>query len=178
MNPTELTRVETTLNKTPQENGVMMLLLTHPYPKNSLPVDTPKYLASPTSCTHEDASDATRLSRERDLDRSHLMANDGALFDVYQDWVHHKPFTHLDGGIGKDCKCQAILKTLVCLTTKHYDVPSVQVTKRFVSTLAAELDGIRSWKWNAEWEIVFQTVILQCVRLVTGTKNICIKINT
>ena len=48
---------------------------------------------------------------------------------------------------------------------------------RFVLTLAAELDGIQGWKWSNERVIVFHMVILKCVRLVTGTKNIFAKID-
>ena len=70
------------------------------------------------------------------------------------------------------------MKKLVRLTTQRYDVLSVRVGKRFVSTLAAELDGTRGWKRNAKQVIIFQTVILQYIRLVNGAKNICAWINT
>ena len=63
-------------------------------------------------------------------------------------------------------------KELVCLPTQKYDVPSVRVGKRFVPTLAVELDGIQGRKWNAERVIFVHTVILQRVLLVTGAKNI------
>ena len=43
---------------------------------------------------------------------------------------------------------------------------------RLILTLAAELDCIRGQKWNSEQVIIFQMVILQRVRLVTGAKNI------
>ena len=38
----------------------------------------------------------------------------------------------------------------------------------------------RIWnrKWNTEREIVFQTVILQLIRLVSGAKNICDRITS
>ena len=52
------------------------------------------------------------------------------------------------------------------------DVPSGQFGKKFISILSVELDGIRARKWNAKWVIIFQSVILQCVRLFTGAKNI------
>ena len=70
------------------------------------------------------------------------------------------------------------MEKLVCFTTQNYNVPSDMVDKRFVSTIAAEIDSIKGRKWNAEQAIVFQTVILQRVRLVTGVKNICARINT
>ena len=46
----------------------------------------------------------------------------------------------------------------------------------FVLTLAAYIDSMQSQKWNDEQVIIFQTVILQRVCLVTGTKNICAQI--
>ena len=49
---------------------------------------------------------------------------------------------------------------LVCLPTQLYDVLSGRVGKNYVSNLAAENYGIRAQKWNAEWAIVFQMVIL------------------
>ena len=66
----------------------------------------------------------------------------------------------------------------MCFLTQFYDVQSVCVSKSFILTLAAELNFIQGRKWNAEQVIVFQTVILQRVRLVTGTKNIRVQINT
>ena len=38
--------------------------------------------------------------------------------------------------------------------------------------LEVYLDGIQAWKCNSEWVINFQLVILKCVQLVTGAKNI------
>ena len=39
--------------------------------------------------------------------------------------------------------------------------------------IAVELDKIWNQHWNAEKVIFFQTVILQCVRLVSGARTIC-----
>ena len=44
-----------------------------------------------------------------------------------------------------------------------YEVPYVRVEKSFVLNLAAEINGIRNRKCNAERAIVFQRVILQRV---------------
>ena len=44
-------------------------------------------------------------------------------------------------------------------------------------TLEVEICGIRGHKWNAKCVIIFQTVILKHVRLVTGAKNICAQID-
>ena len=65
-----------------------------------------------------------------------------------------------------------------CFPTQCYGVTSGQVSKRSVSKINAELDGMRGQKWNAERAIIFQTVILQCVHLVTGAKYIQVRINT
>ena len=64
------------------------------------------------------------------------------------------------------------------LPTQRYDVPPSRVEKRFVWTITVELDGILNQKWNAERAIIFQTVILQRVRLVPGAKKICDLINS
>ena len=53
------------------------------------------------------------------------------------------------------------VKKNVGLQTLHYDAPSRKVGKIFVGILYVELDGVRARKWNAEREIVFQSVILQ-----------------
>ena len=55
----------------------------------------------------------------------------------------------------------------------RYDAPSGRVVKKFFSILVVELGGIQARKWNSDWVIVFQSVILQHVQLVTGAKNIC-----
>ena len=61
--------------------------------------------------------------------------------------------------------------------TQHYNVPSFCVRKTFVSNLASALDGIQTQKWNIKQVIIFHTVILQRVWLVTGAKNICTQID-
>ena len=68
-------------------------------------------------------------------------------------------------------------RKLVYFLTQLYAITSSQVRERFVSTLAAELEVRRGQKWNAEQVIVFQTVILQRVHIITGAKNICTIIN-
>ena len=47
----------------------------------------------------------------------------------------------------------------------------VELGKVF-SILSVELNVIQSPDWDANWVIVFQSVILQCVQLATGAKNI------
>ena len=71
------------------------------------------------------------------------MAADDKLFSVYQDWVHQNPGTHMDSGIEEDDKWQQRWKKIICLTTQCYDVFSVRERKKFVLTLAVDLDRIR-----------------------------------
>ena len=68
------------------------------------------------------------------------------------------------------------MEKIVLLTTQHYDLPSVRVGKMFVSNIVAEFDSIRGWKCNVNHVIIFHTAILQRVRLITGSKNICARI--
>ena len=70
------------------------------------------------------------------------------------------------------------MEKLICFPTERYDILSGQARKRFLLTLAAELNGIRHWKWKSELVIIFQMVILQQARLVTVTKNIQAKIDS
>ena len=49
--------------------------------------------------------------------------------------------------------------------------------KKFVSTLAAELDGIQGRKWNAGRVIIFKMVILRYFQHITGAKNIRARID-
>ena len=87
--------------------------------------------------------------------------------------MHQNPGIHLDGEIEEDGKWKARWEKLVYFITQCYDVPYSRVRKMVISTPTAELDGIRGCKWNAERVIIFQTVTLQHVQLVTGTKHIC-----
>ena len=53
------------------------------------------------------------------------------------------------------------------LTTQFYGVPSGRLVF-FVSSLAAELNDIQIWKRKNKCVIIFQTIILQHVRIVNG----------
>ena len=91
--------------------------------------------------------------------------------------MYQNPGTHLDGRINKDSEWQDMWEKLVYFPTQCYDVPFGLVGSFFISTFAVKLDDIRARKWNAEQVIVFQAVILQRTRLITGAKNICTQID-
>ena len=57
------------------------------------------------------------------------------LREVYRDWVHANPGTHLEGGIGDNVAWQAWWRDLAVMPSRHYDMPSGKVGRRFVRTL-------------------------------------------
>ena len=65
------------------------------------------------------------------------------LREVYGDWVHGNPGTHLDGGILEDRMWQGWWRDLAVMPPRQYDAPSGKVGRRFVNVLAMELRGIR-----------------------------------
>ena len=90
-----------------------------------------------------------------------LTPEDLRLQEVYEDWAHANPVTHLDGGIGDDAAWQVWWRDLTVITSRHYDTPSWKVGRRFVGTLGEQLQGVRDRLWNSEQFIVYQMVILQ-----------------
>ena len=50
------------------------------------------------------------------------------------------------------------------------------IWEEIFATLSVDLGEIRAWKWSSKRMIIFQSVILQHVRSVTGAKNICAQI--
>ena len=81
------------------------------------------------------------------------------LLEVYGDWVHTNPGTHLYGGICDDSMLQAWWCDPAVTPSRRYDAPSERVGRRFVKTLGVKLKGVRDRLWNSEQFIVFQTVI-------------------
>ena len=65
------------------------------------------------------------------------------LREVYGDWVHGNPGTHLDGGVTDDSAWQAWWRDLAVSPLRRYDAPSGKFGRRFVGTLGAELQGMR-----------------------------------
>ena len=47
------------------------------------------------------------------------------------------------------------------MPAQRYDRPWGKVELRFVRTLSKEIRGVQSRRWNTEWFIFFQTVILK-----------------
>jgi hypothetical protein len=97
---------------------------------------------------------------------------DRKLMEVYDDYIHQNDGTHLDGGIKDDAMWQENWRKLVVLPPQRYDTPSGPVGRRFVRMLTEELKGIKSRKWNSEKFLVFQMVILQRSKEVSGAGNI------
>ena len=83
------------------------------------------------------------------------------LQEVYGDWGHGNPGTHLDGGVADNSLWQAWWHDLAVIPLRHYDAPSGKVGRQFVGMLGTEMQGVRDRRWNLERFIVFQTVILQ-----------------
>ena len=65
------------------------------------------------------------------------------LRDVYGDWVHANPGTHLDGRIEDDVAWQALWHDLAVMPSRRYDAPSRKVRRRFVETLGEDMRGVR-----------------------------------
>ena len=94
------------------------------------------------------------------------------LREVYGDWVHGNPGTHLDGGISEDGRWQKWWRDLAVMPPCRYDAPSGKVGRRFVNVLMREMRGVLVRRWNSERFIVFQTVTLQRARHVTASRDI------
>ena len=101
-----------------------------------------------------------------------LTPEDLRLREVYVDWVHGNPGTHLDGGVAEDGAWQGWWRDLAVVPSRRYEAPSGKVGRRFVNALVGELRGFRDRRWNLERFIVFQTVTLQRARHVTASWDI------
>ena len=94
------------------------------------------------------------------------------LREVYEDWVHGNPGTHLDGGVKEDGLWQGWWRDLAVMPPRRYEAPIGTGGRRFVNALAEELRGICDRQWNSERFVVFQTVTLQRARHVTTSRDI------
>ena len=95
------------------------------------------------------------------------------LQEVYGNWVHANPGTHLHGGIGDNETWQRWWHDLAVVFSRRYGMLSRKVRRCFVVALVGELRGARDILWDLERFIVFQTVILQQDHHVTKSQAIC-----
>ena len=75
-----------------------------------------------------------------------LNPEDLCLQEVYGDWVHRNPGTHLDGGVKDDSAWQAWRHDLAVIPSRKYYAPSGKVGRRFVGTLGVEMQGVQD-RW-------------------------------
>ena len=101
-----------------------------------------------------------------------LTPEDLRLWEVYRDWVHRNPGTHLDGGITDDGKWQGWCHDLAVIPSRRYKATCGKVVRRYINALVKELRGLRDRRWNSERFIVFQTVTLQRTRHVMASRDI------
>ena len=99
--------------------------------------------------------------KEGDLPGYTQNPEDLRLKEVYRDLVHSNASTHLHGGIKYDVACQGRWRDLTVLTSWSYNAPSGKVGRCFVGYLVKELHGVQNRRWNLEWFIVSQMVILK-----------------
>jgi hypothetical protein len=97
---------------------------------------------------------------------------DRKMEQVYGDYIHQNPGTHLNGEIANDAIWQECWRQLISFPSHAYDVPSGAVGKRFVEKVTEELKGIVARKWNSERFLVFQVVVLQRNRDVKRSRNV------
>ena len=64
-----------------------------------------------------------------------LTPEDLRLREVYGNWVHGNPGTHLYSGIKDDSAWQAWWRDLAVMPSRRYDAPSGEVGQRFVIIL-------------------------------------------
>jgi hypothetical protein len=130
---------------------------------------------TPSLDEEEEVQDTTPIG---DLPGAVISEADLKLLDVYGDYIHQNDGTQLDGGVKDDGAWQERWQKLIALPSQGYDVPSGAVGKRFVNILVLELEGIRRRQWNSERFLVFQMVVLQRSKEVSGAANIRRRITT
>ena len=140
--------------KNHQDNGAFLELGTQPSFSKSPLIDTPVAPDKPPPCPCIDAGNTSFLTRVGELPEVRLQGSDNVLLGVYQYWMHQNPGNHIYGRITEDGKWKA-------RSTQSYDAPSRKFGRKFASTHSVELKFIRTWKWNSERVIIFQSVILQ-----------------
>ena len=89
-----------------------------------------------------------------------VLPKDLKLQEVYGNYVHQNPGTHLTRGIVEDAVWQDRWTLLVALPTFKYNCPGGAIGKDFVTLMTALWEGIMDDKHNSEFPIVFMMVIL------------------
>ena len=173
LNPMDLANNKTTPAENHQDNGTSPPHGTQPSSLHSPLIDSLVALDEPPLRPCAEAVNAARLANTSYHPEVRPNSDDDALFGVYQNFLRQNSGNHLYGRIKDDSKWQDRWIKLFFLPTQCYNVTSGLVVKKFVSILLVDLNAIRSQKLNSKRVIFFQSVILQRVRLVTGTKNIC-----
>ena len=72
-----------------------------------------------------------------------ITPEDLCLPEVYGDWDHTNPGTHLGGGIGDNKACQGYWNDLKVMPSLRYDAPSGKVGRHFVMTLVVEMQEVQ-----------------------------------
>ena len=87
---------------------------------------------------------------------------DCKLLEVYGDFVHANPGTHITGEVPIHINriWQSRWKRLTALPQCHYMLPQGPVSHDFITQLTVELQGVCERKWNSERPLVFLMVVL------------------
>ena len=94
------------------------------------------------------------------------------LQEVYGDYVHQNPGTHLTRGILDDAVWQDRWRRLPALPTSRYNCLDEAVGKNFITMMSVLWEGIMEAKHNAKKPMVFMAVILQKCRTVKKAKDV------
>ena len=70
-----------------------------------------------------------------------LTLEDLRLREVYGEWVHGNPGTHLDGGIAEDGTWQGWWRDLAVTPARRYEALSGKVGRHYVNVLVRERRG-------------------------------------
>ena len=83
--------------------------------------------------------------------------------EVYEDYVHKNPGTHLHGNVPEeaDKQWQQWWALLVGAPKRQFKLPSGTCGNKLLYQLVEEWKGVREGRWNSERPLVFVMVVLQ-----------------